>query len=110
MEGLHAGPFALKPNRDEAELILGRPLPGLVEQVWAARELQAKHGITWVTISDGAAGALLLGPDGLAHHGQYRGPPLEIGGGFFMGPSLWAKSFFFSSPRPLSVALGPRSE
>lgn len=67
--GIRAGPFAIKPNRAEAEELLGRPIgPGTVELARAALEILATHPVTWVLLSDGGDGLVVGGPSGI-HHG-----------------------------------------
>lgn len=56
-------PYLIKPNRYELSLILGRELPRLEDVAEEARVLQRK-GITYVCVSLGAEGAILVGPDG----------------------------------------------
>ncbi len=65
-EGIKAKPYALKPNREEAELLAGRPLPTLEDQVQAAREIR-ESGIQWLALSDGPHGVLWSGPEGAWH-------------------------------------------
>jgi 1-phosphofructokinase/6-phosphofructokinase 2 len=61
-----AGPSLIKPNREELAELVGRPLATLGEVVDAARDLVA-GGITWVFVSLGRDGALVIGADTLAH-------------------------------------------
>ena len=72
--GLGASPFAVKANRGEAESVAGHKLPDLPSQLAAARAIRAEHGVGWVILSDGAAGALLVGESG-AHHASLSLPP-----------------------------------
>lgn len=57
--GVAAQPYCIKPNREEAERLLGRALPDLNAVVQGAREL-AQRGIDVVVISLGAEGAVLV--------------------------------------------------
>ena len=57
--GLEARPTLVKPNREEAERLLGRRLPDLPAAVEAAREL-AGRGIEAVVLSLGAEGAVCV--------------------------------------------------
>lgn len=58
-----AGPTVVKPNRDEATRLLGRPLTTRQEVLQAARDLRAQ-GPQTVVISCGAEGAVLVSPEG----------------------------------------------
>jgi 1-phosphofructokinase len=62
-EALPAKPTLVKPNRAEAERLLGRPLPTRADLIQAARELTTK-GPRIVVISDGAKGAVLASDQG----------------------------------------------
>ncbi len=64
--GVQAGPYLIKPNRAEAERLLGRPLPDLPSVVQAARELVAA-GVEVVVISMGAEGAICARDDRVWH-------------------------------------------
>jgi len=55
-------PFLVKPNRYELELHCGHPLPRLEDVVEEARRIQ-QDGVTYVCVSLGADGAVLVGPD-----------------------------------------------
>jgi 1-phosphofructokinase family hexose kinase len=57
--GVEATPYLIKPNRAEAERLLGRPLPDLEAVADGARELSAR-GIGVVVISMGADGAVCV--------------------------------------------------
>lgn len=52
-------PYAVKPNREELEALLGRALPGEADLVAAARDLVAR-GVRLVAVSRGAEGALFV--------------------------------------------------
>jgi len=60
---LSAKPTLVKPNTEEAADLLGRPLQSDTEVLWAAGEIR-RRGATYVVISQGAQGALGLGPGG----------------------------------------------
>jgi fructose-1-phosphate kinase PfkB-like protein len=67
-EALRAGPFAIKPNRAEAEALLGRKLGDAPSvHAAAAAEIRAAHGVEWVVLSDGAAGLVVVGAAGAWH-------------------------------------------
>jgi 6-phosphofructokinase 2 len=55
-------PFLVKPNRSELERHCGRSLPELEDVVEEARRIQ-EAGVTYVCVSLGADGAVILGPD-----------------------------------------------
>ena len=57
-------PYLIKPNRDEAEHYLGRPIASVSDAARAAREL-CERGIENVMISLGADGAVLATPAGV---------------------------------------------
>lgn len=68
--GLEARPFAVKPNRAEAEALLEHPLEkGTVALASAGLEIIERFGVTWVLLSDGADGLVVAGPHGV-HHGK----------------------------------------
>jgi len=69
---LEAGPFLVKPNREELEGMLGRKLPTEKELTAAARELQA-DGAKNVLVSLGAEGALLAADGKTYRTGAPRG-------------------------------------
>ncbi len=56
------GPFLIKPNRYELEQFCGRSLPTLDDVEAEARKLH-RHGVTYVCVSLGEEGAVLVGPD-----------------------------------------------
>ncbi len=60
---LAAGPALIKPNVEEAAEVLGRVLVGDDDVLEAARELR-QRGAERVVISQGADGAIGVGPDG----------------------------------------------
>lgn len=69
--GIKAGPWLIKPNRDELERAAGRPLRGLTEVVEAARALCA--GVQVVVVSLGADGAVAL-----AGEDTYAAPSVRV--------------------------------
>lgn len=62
MAGLQAHPYLIKPNIHELENALGRPLQSHVEIVSAARTLISQYGITYVLVSMGGNGSILVSP------------------------------------------------
>jgi 1-phosphofructokinase len=64
--GLNAGPDLVKPNVDELEEAVGRPLPTLGDVRAAAEELRAT-GVGAVLVSLAEDGALLVSEDGAVH-------------------------------------------
>jgi 1-phosphofructokinase len=62
-QALPARPTLIKPNRAEAERLLGRPLEGRAQIAQAAQELLAR-GPSVVVISDGSKGAVLASAQG----------------------------------------------
>lgn len=78
-KGLEAGPTLIKPNRREAERLLGRPLPDLRAVVEGAREIITR-GVASVVISMGPEGAVAV--DGT---GAWRATPLTVGHGSTVG-------------------------
>ncbi len=59
---LAQGPFLIKPNRYELELYCGRPLPTIDDVIAEARNLH-NQGVTYVCVSLGELGAVLVGPE-----------------------------------------------
>jgi fructose-1-phosphate kinase PfkB-like protein len=67
-EAIKHRPFAVKPNRAEAEELLGHQVGAGVEGlVVAARKIQTEFGVEWVVLSDGKDGMIVAGPDSVAH-------------------------------------------
>jgi len=60
--GIHAAPWAVKPNLAELEELVGAPLPDTAAVIEAARSLLAK-GIRCVVVSMGREGALFVTVD-----------------------------------------------
>ncbi len=58
-QGLAAGPALVKPNREEAERLLGRALPDIASVVAGARDM-LEWGAGTVVVSLGAEGAVLV--------------------------------------------------
>jgi tagatose 6-phosphate kinase len=63
---VEAGPFLVKPNRDEIEALLGERIESLAAAAAAARRL-CERGIPLVVLSLGAQGALLASTDHVCH-------------------------------------------
>ncbi|MCD6289177.1 MAG: 1-phosphofructokinase [Anaerolineae bacterium] len=85
--GVKATPFLIKPNVDEAEALLGRPITSLDEQVAAVRELQSR-GIEIVALTRGEAGALLASRSGIVEAIPpmvATGSPIGAGDAFLAG-------------------------
>lgn len=64
--GIEATPDLIKPNREEAEELLGRPLPTLEDVARGAREL-VDRGIETVVVSLGKEGAICARGDAAWH-------------------------------------------
>lgn len=73
LAGLEAGPYLIKPNREELEKALGKNLVGTEKLKEAGLDLIRRYGITYVLISMGGEGSLLIG-EGIA----YRAPALKV--------------------------------
>lgn len=56
-------PYLIKPNRYELSLILDREMPRIEDVAEEARMIQ-RGGITYVCVSLGSEGAILVGPEG----------------------------------------------
>ncbi|QDT93605.1 1-phosphofructokinase family hexose kinase [Gimesia algae] len=78
------GPYLIKPNRYELERHCGHPLPKREDVVEEARRLQRK-GVTYVCVSLGGEGAVLVGPEN-AHHAT--APHVQIRSTVGAGDSL----------------------
>ena len=65
--GLDAGVWLVKPNLKELRECLGQDLPDRPAQLAAARRLVADGRASWVALSLGRGGALLVGADFAAH-------------------------------------------
>ena len=61
-DAIEARPFLIKPNRFELATMLGLKLDSLEQVAEEARRLQ-RQGVTYVCVSLGGDGALLVGPD-----------------------------------------------
>ena len=80
-EAIAAGPDLVKPNAEELADAVGRTLGSRAEVVRAAQELLA-HGARRVLVSLGAAGAVLVDPDGvLAGESVALEPRSTVGAG-----------------------------
>lgn len=71
-EGIQAGPDMIKPNREELEMLLGRPVTCLEDVKASALEL-CKKGIGQVVVSLGSEGALMVCGQGI-----FQGIPPKI--------------------------------
>jgi 1-phosphofructokinase family hexose kinase len=58
-----ARPYLIKPNREEASRLLGRPLPDLPSVVAGAHEIRARYGVEVVILSLGKEGAVCVTGD-----------------------------------------------
>ncbi|MDR0896331.1 MAG: hexose kinase [Oscillospiraceae bacterium] len=70
--GIEAAPFLIKPNLNELEQWMGRPLATQGEALQAAQALRAQ-GIAYVAVSMGAEGALLA-----TENGAFAAETLEV--------------------------------
>ena len=59
-EGLKGSPFLIKPNIHELEDALDRELPSDASVIEAGREIISTYGVTYVLVSMGAEGSLLV--------------------------------------------------
>lgn len=64
---LTPGVFLVKPSRHELEQFVGHPLTTRDDQIAAARQIIGESGLTYVALSLGADGALLVSPEGVWH-------------------------------------------
>jgi 1-phosphofructokinase len=81
LAGLSARPEVIKPNVDELEEAVGRPIGTLGDAVAAAQEL-TESGARSVVVSMGPDGALLIGADHVLHaSAQALNPRSTIGAG-----------------------------
>ncbi len=78
-EAVTAGPDLIKPNHEELEELVGRPLPTTGDIVEAARGLIAA-GVAAVLVSLGRHGALLVTADQIAHAAATVDRPLSTVG------------------------------
>jgi 6-phosphofructokinase 2 len=101
-ESVSRHPYLIKPNRYELSLLLGREIPRIEDVAQEARILQ-KGGVTYVCVSLGEEGAILVGPEGsfLA-----KSPPVNVkctvGSGDSMVAGLLSS---FSRGRPAREAI-----
>ena len=63
LEGLKGSPFLIKPNIHELENALDRELSSDKEVIEAAREIISTYGVTYVLVSMGKEGSLLVTKD-----------------------------------------------
>lgn len=63
LEALPARPLLVKPNREELAKTVGHPIDD-EGRVLAAMESLRERGAAWVLVTDGAAPALVIGPEG----------------------------------------------
>lgn len=73
-KGLQARPTMVKPNQDELEALLGKPITGIAEVIASAKEIHAM-GIPYVVVSLGGDGALMVCKDGVFHG---KPPKVEV--------------------------------
>lgn len=110
-EGLAARPWAIKPNRQEAEELLGRRLDSMKARAQALRELLRK-GPSIVILSMGKEGALLASRD-LDGVWMARPPDVPVDSAVGAGDSLvagfmmgWAKKASLLEALRLGIACG----
>lgn len=89
-EGIGATPSLVKPNRDEMEELLGRPLGGPVEWTAAVDEVRAL-GVERVVLSLGSEGALFGGDEG---YFWAKSKPVEVASPTGCGDTLLAATLF----------------
>jgi 1-phosphofructokinase family hexose kinase len=109
--GLAARPWLVKPNRQEAEELLGRRLVSRRAAAQAAREL-IRRGCRTVIVSLGAEGAVLAGA-GLPAVWFARAPRIKVGSAVGAGDSLiggflagWARGGTVLEAFRLGIAAG----
>lgn len=88
-----AGPDLIKPNLEELEELVGRPLNTLGDVVAAAADL-VSHGVATVVVSLGGSGAVLVSPATIAHAVASVAAPLSTVGA---GDALLAGYLFATS-------------
>lgn len=74
-----AGPDLIKPNLEELEELVDRPLNTIGDVLTASRDL-VDHGVGTVVVSMGGHGALLVAQSGTAHAGAPVSSPLSTVG------------------------------
>ncbi len=85
-QGIRAGPELIKPNREELERLVGRPLASEAQIVDAALELH-RRGVAYVVVSMGRHGTVAIGPEGTW---RARPPVIETVSAVGSGDSLVA--------------------
>lgn len=99
---LGARPTLIKPDVEEAEALLGRPLPDDAAVLAGALEIRAR-GPEYVVISQGKDGAIAVGPDGAW---KARAPAVTAHATVGCGDSMVAGiAVALSERRPFSDAL-----
>lgn len=98
--GLEASPYLIKPNIHELENALGRRLPEAADIVAAAREIITRHGVTYVLVSMGGDGSILV-----SANAALKAEPIKVDvrGTVGAGDSLLA-GFLHSLARGLAEA------
>lgn len=96
---IEAKPFLIKPNRYELETIINRQLPTINNVANEARRIQ-KQGITYVCVSLGDEGAILVGPDN-SYYAKALDVPINttVGAGDSMVAGLVAGFSLNKSPQ-----------
>ncbi|AEY02114.1 1-phosphofructokinase [Oceanimonas sp. GK1] len=84
--GVRARPYLIKPNRDELESLMGRPIDSEAALIDSAQALRAQ-GITQVVVSAGDEGVYWFGPHG---HWRARVPSVRVVSTVGAGDSLVA--------------------
>lgn len=84
--GLQAGPYLIKPNRDELSRLVGRPLSSCADIAEAAQGLFA-YGVRKIVVSLGGEGALYLTEGKMW---QAQAVPVPVGSTVGAGDSMLA--------------------
>lgn len=101
--GIAAGPFLVKPNRNELAALIGGPVDEVADVQAAAHQLIDAHGVGVVVVSLGAGGALACAADG-----DWRAvaPPVRVRSAVGAGDSMVAGMVVaLERGEPLSAAL-----
>ncbi len=108
-EGARARPFLLKPNVEEAEDLLSRPLPGWDDQVAAVRAL-LESGVRLVALTRGGEGAFLANGTTLIAAEPPTiagGSPIGAGDAFLAGLAYaWSRGAGLAEMARWAVACG----